>query len=159
MHKIVLANASLVSLGTRPLFRRRAGGPHWITTTCTTLLILGLGQAAGAAPGGLDRSFDADGLVLTHFGGIDNDSPGGKSIDFALSVMAQPDGKLVVAGGSDSSGTLGQAGDFALARYNSDGTLDASFGSGGRVVTDFVGFDDSVQAVFLQPGGKLWRRV
>lgn len=153
MHKIVLADTSLVSLGTGPLSGRRAGGRHWITTTYAALLIFALGEAAGAAPGDLDTSFDADGLVLTHFGSIDEDSTGGKSRDSASSVMIQPDGKLMVAGYSLSSGTFEAIG-FALARYNSDGRLDASFGSGGRVVTDFGGFPERA-AVVLQPDGKL----
>ena len=46
--------------------------------------------------------------------------------------------------------------DFALARYNSNGSLDAGFGSGGKVTTHF-GFRDNEQAldVALQPDGKI----
>jgi uncharacterized delta-60 repeat protein len=121
-----------------------------MATTCTALLILGLGQVAGAAPGDLDPSFDADGIVLTHFGRIDDDSPSGRS-DIGVSVIAQPDGKLVVAGSSDVNFSPG---DFALARYNPDGSLDASFGSGGRVLTDFGG-SDFASTLIVQPDGKL----
>jgi uncharacterized delta-60 repeat protein len=155
MHKIILADASLVSLSTRPLPGRRAGGRYGLTTTCAALVIFVLGQAAGAAPGDLDPSFDADGLVLTHFGVIDDDSPAGQRSESASSIVVQPDGKLVVAGSSVPSGTF-EAGDFALARYNSDGSLDTSFGSGGRVLTDFGGSGfESALAVVLQPDGKL----
>ena len=52
-----------------------------------------------------------------------------------MQLLLQPDGKLVVAG---EAGTVNGA-DFALARYNADGTPDTSFGNGGRVVTDFFG--------------------
>ena len=50
-------------------------------------------------------------------------------------IAIQSNGKIVAAG----SATVGQVTqvDFALARYNSDGSLDAGFGSGGKVTTDF----------------------
>jgi uncharacterized delta-60 repeat protein len=64
----------------------------------------------------------------------------------ATSLALQPDGKIVVAG---SSGL-----DFALARYNADGSLDAGFGSGGTVTTDF-GDWDRAPAVAIQADGKI----
>ncbi|MGH8566274.1 MAG: delta-60 repeat domain-containing protein [Gammaproteobacteria bacterium] len=94
------------------------------------LLSLALGQAEGH-PGDLDTTFDADGLVLMHFGRIDDDSVGGRN-DFANAVAVQPDGKLVVAGSSEASGGSNLV--LALARYNPDGTPDTSFGTGGRVL-------------------------
>ena len=45
--------------------------------------------------------------------------------------------------------------DFALARYNADGSLDNSFGIGGRVRTDFFGLDDVANAVARQADGKI----
>jgi hypothetical protein len=45
--------------------------------------------------------------------------------------------------------------DFALARYNSDGSLDYGFGSGGKVITDFFGALDRANAVVIQPDGKI----
>jgi uncharacterized delta-60 repeat protein len=150
MCKTVLVSEALLSLSARPVSGARAAGPHWIATACTALLILGLGQAAGAAPGDLDPSFDADGLVLTHFGRIDDDSPSGRN-EIGVSVVAKPDGKLVVAGSSDLAV---RSSDFALARYNPNGSLDASFGSGGRVLTDF-GASDFASTLIVQPDGKL----
>src|SRR5262245_12852436 len=91
--------------------------------------------------GTLDASFGTGGRVITDFGGAD---------DGAEAVALQPDGKIVAAGfarGSDF--------DFALTRYNGDGTVDASFGTGGRVTTDFAGFSDTAYAVALQPDGKI----
>jgi len=86
------------------------------------------------ADGSLDTSFDGDGKVMT---------PEGPSIDDAYSVAIQSDGKIVVSGVSGS--------DFALMRYNPDGSLDTSFGVGGKVVTDLgVGY-----SVALQPDGKI----
>lgn len=75
--------------------------------------------------GGLDPWFGNAGKVSTAF---DN---GGRS-DEAQAVAVQPDGKILVAGASDQ-GASGN--DFALARYLPSGSLDASFGSGGKVLT------------------------
>jgi uncharacterized delta-60 repeat protein len=86
--------------------------------------------------GSLDPTFGTGGLVTTDFGGIDR--------GFAL--VLQPDGKLVAAGFS--------GGDFALARYLPDGSLDPMFGTGGLVTTDFGGAAEAV-ALVLQPDGKL----
>ena len=47
-------------------------------------------------------------------------------------MVVQADGKIVTAGA-----VFGSPNHFALARYNSDGSLDTSFGTGGKVVTDF----------------------
>src|SRR4029077_6784097 len=62
-----------------------------------------------------------------------------------------PDGKLIAAG----LAVVGARGVFALARYHSDGNLDASFGSGGKLTTDFGGSDQRPFALVLQPDGKL----
>src|SRR5204862_395505 len=59
--------------------------------------------------------------------------------------------KIVVAG-SARTATLG---DFALVRYNSDGSLDTTFGNGGKVTTDFFGANDSASAVVITGGGKI----
>ncbi len=95
------------------------------------------------ADGSVDLTFGSGGRVVTDFGGDDT--------AFALAV--QPDGKIVVAGVSNGAGTM----DFALARYESDGTLDATFGSGGRVVTDLGGNggNDEAFALVVQPDGRL----
>lgn len=92
--------------------------------------------------GTLDASFGTGGRVLTDFGG---------SQDYGRSVAVLDDGKIIVVG---YSGTY-PISDFALARYHADGTLDTSFGTGGRVVTDFDGFDDVGVSVVLQSDGKM----
>jgi len=87
--------------------------------------------------GGLDTSFDEDGRVTTDFGGRS---------DQGNAVAIQPDGKIVAAGTSDS--------DFAVTRYNADGSLDTLFGVGGMVSTD-ISIDDAGLAVALQPDCKI----
>src|SRR5439155_1647217 len=92
------------------------------------------------ADGTLDPSFGGGGRVLTNFAGRDE----------ASALALQSDGKIVVAGFSGAGGRQ----DFAVARYNPDGSLDPSFGSGGRVLTDFGG-DDEAAALALQSDGKI----
>ncbi|MCE7980091.1 MAG: hypothetical protein DYG89_02770 [Caldilinea sp. CFX5] len=92
------------------------------------------------ADGSLDSSFDDDGIVF-----IALDSYGAVS-----ALVLQPDGKLVVAGYAH----IGGADDFALVRYNSDGSLDNSFDGDGKVFTD-LGDNDQAYALVLQPDGKL----
>ncbi len=105
------------------------------------------------ANGSLDTSFDGDGLVTT-------EGPGRPIM--AYDVTLQPDDKIVVAGYMvvevpDKSGSDGvNNDDFALARYNANGSLDTSFGDGdGLVTTDFAGERDWAQSVALQPDGKI----
>lgn len=109
-------------------------------------LLLGVATVAAAAPGDLDPTFGAGGIVVTDLGGAD--SPG--------AVALQPDGKIVVAGirfvGPVATSRFG----IALVRYRPDGTLDATFGAGGLVVTELGdGTIGSVAAVTLQPDGKI----
>ena len=52
-------------------------------------------------------------------------------------IALQPDGKIVVAG--NAQGADGTVSEFAVARFNANGTLDGSFGAGGKVTTNFVG--------------------
>ena len=94
--------------------------------------------------GSLDTTFGTGGRVTTAFGGFE---------DTASAVAIQPDGKIVVAGTTDSNGNLNYQ--FAVARYNADGTLDTSFGAGGKVTTAFFGTYNSAHAVVVQPDGRI----
>src|SRR5690606_20974678 len=76
-----------------------------------------------AQQGSLDLSFNSSGIVTTAIG---------SSTDVAYGIVEQSDGKIVVAGKSFNGSNY----DFAVARYNIDGVLDLSFGTGGQVVTD-----------------------
>ncbi len=98
--------------------------------------------------GSIDPTFGLNGKVITMFG----------TLDTAHALVIQADGKLVAGG---IAGTRPPAQpefpdfDFALARYNTDGSLDSAFGSGGKVFTDFLGGVDQAFALALQPDGKL----
>jgi uncharacterized delta-60 repeat protein len=107
---------------------------------------LALPLVARAAAGDLDPTFGSGGKVFTDFGNT-RDSAG-------RAVAIQPDGKIVVAGFSHIRGTYDD--DFALARYNRDGSLDESFGSGGKVLTDFgVGTSQQAHALAIEPDGRI----
>ncbi|HMC80811.1 MAG TPA: hypothetical protein VKO35_09715 [Acidimicrobiia bacterium] len=91
----------------------------------------------------LDPTFGNHGVVLTDFG---------HSYDWAYALALQPDGKIVVAGVSDVSGSK----DFALARYNPDGTLDTTFGKGGLVTERMRSLTtDIIHGIAIQPDGKI----
>lgn len=92
------------------------------------------------ADGTLDQSFGSDGKVFTDFG----------STDFAWALALGPRGQIVAAGSTASSGS-----DFAVARYDRNGALDPTFGSGGTTTTDFGGGGDVAEAVAIEPGGKI----
>ncbi len=100
-----------------------------------------------AAAGDLDPSFGNKGIVVTEFGGADT----------AYAAVLQPDGKIVTVGSittySTYSANLSNS-DFALARYNSDGSLDTSFGVGGKTTLDW-GRADYATAVALQTDGRI----
>ena len=93
------------------------------------VITLVFSAGAQAAPGDLDLTFSGDGKQTTDF-------RFGSSR--AAAVVRQPDGKIVAVG---TDGTHG-GGDFALARYNPDGSLDTSFSGDGRQTTDFGGPGD-----------------
>jgi uncharacterized delta-60 repeat protein len=97
---------------------------------------------AHAASGDLDENFDVDGKVITDFGGN----------DLGRGIVLQPDGKMIVAGKTFSNATKN---DFAVARYNTDGSLDSNFGTSGKVITDFVQENDEAYGVALQSDGKI----
>ncbi len=91
--------------------------------------------------GTLDASFGTNGIVTTPFFT-------GEAYAAAIAVL--PGGKILVAGLAGDSVT-----DFALARYTAAGVLDTTFGDGGRVTTDFAGFDDGVACLAIQPDGRI----
>jgi uncharacterized delta-60 repeat protein len=93
-----------------------------------------------AHPGDLDTSFGAGGKKTVNFGGT----------DIPRAVLVQPNGRVVAAGGG------GPASSFCIVRLRAaNGTLDPTFGSGGKRVVDFGTDDESVWGAALQPDGKI----
>lgn len=94
----------------------------------------------GNTDGVLDLSFGSGGVITTDVGGFD---------DSANSVAIQLDGKILVGGARN----YGNNNDFALLRYNSDGSLDTTFNSTGIVTTD-IG-NGVIRSVAIQLDGKI----
>lgn len=91
--------------------------------------------------GTLDASFGKNGMIITDF----------SATDAGESMEIQADGKIIIGG---FIGTSTVNADFVLLRYNSDGSLDQSFGQNGKVQTDF-GAGDMGQSLSLQPNGSI----
>jgi uncharacterized delta-60 repeat protein len=99
------------------------------------------------ADGSLDTSFGTDGVAVTPF------RTGTGCWDVANAVVIQADGKIVTAGLSYCARAL-----FALARYDTDGNLDPSFGTDGKVLTSFgprATCTSYANAAAIQPDGKV----
>lgn len=95
--------------------------------------------------GSLDTSFGTEGIVTT-------DLPEYSGIG-SHGLIIQPDGKILATGSAGSGFELPRDSDFALVRYNSDGSLDTSFGNSGTVITDVdSGF---ARSIALQVDGKI----
>jgi uncharacterized delta-60 repeat protein len=107
--------------------------------------------------GSLDTSFGNKGVVTTNLTG----SAKSASADYANAIVVQPDGKIILAGTSTTGIVLVPANNnIALARYNSNGSLDTSFGSGGKVITSYLSLpgsvgNTSVDSVALEPDGTI----
>ncbi len=96
------------------------------------------------ATGVLDPSFNGTGQVTTSVGAFH---------DGASQVLIQSDGKIVVVGTTDTAAD-GSTSDVAVVRYNTDGTLDAGFGTGG-IVTTHVNAVNVAMAAALQSDDKI----
>jgi uncharacterized delta-60 repeat protein len=94
------------------------------------------------ASGSLDGAFGIGGVRLIDFFGDD---------ETAGDIALQTDGKLIVAGTIKNAAEL----DFGLARLDANGDLDANFGIGGKVTTDFLGNDDGASSLAIQTDGKI----
>ena len=81
--------------------------------------------------------FNADGSPDTTFGNAGLVTLDLEVFDYAVDVLQQADGKLVVAGMTNSTNELVGTGKATFARFNANGSLDNSFGSGGSVAVDF----------------------
>jgi uncharacterized delta-60 repeat protein len=91
--------------------------------------------------GSLDTTFDTDGKVTT----------ADAAIEVARSLIIQSDGKIVAAGNFQNGSTY----DFALVRYNSDGSLDTTFGTGGKVTSSLSSTTEWINSIKSQSDGKI----
>lgn len=112
------------------------------TTRFLLLSVLALPLASVAQDGSLDLTFSTDGIVNTDVG---------TALDNARSIAIQTDGKIVVAGFADVGGDF----DFAVVRYNTDGSLDNTFDSDGKVTTPVGVSMDYAYSVAIQSDGKI----
>jgi uncharacterized delta-60 repeat protein len=102
------------------------------------VVVIASSTLAQAQAGQLDSTFGTGGVFFTNYTQYD--------ATIVNAVAIQSDGKIVF-GGSNPGGA-------ALARLNTSGTLDSSFGSGG-IVNNTFGADGPVMAVAIQPDGKI----
>jgi uncharacterized delta-60 repeat protein len=96
------------------------------------------------ADGSLDTGFGTGGIVVTSLG---------TATDFAHAGALQADGKILVTGGLNSTTTT--SADLFVLRYESDGSLDGTFGTGGLATLDFGGRGDEGTAVVVQADGMI----
>ena len=120
----------------------------------TVLLAAGVDRTLGDAAFAIER-FDADGRLDSSFGaGGRVRTPFEAGQASAAGVAVMPDGRFVVAGDIDISGSQGEL--VAVARYRPDGTLDPAFSGDGKVNARFPGAEHyTVSAVALQSDGRI----
>jgi uncharacterized delta-60 repeat protein len=116
----------------------QSGGKIVIAGAASNGLLPGFALESYSSSGAINSAFGKHGGVNTSFTGIDP-TPN------ALAIQAN--GDIVAAGGAGTT--------FALARYSSAGTLDTTFGTGGRVTTAFGNDTASIVALAIQPDGKI----
>jgi uncharacterized delta-60 repeat protein len=124
-------------------FKEAGMSKHLKTVLCKSALIsmvLGLlgYTIALAASGELDPTFSGDGKVITDLNAGSMDLVGGLAV--------QSNGKIIVVGTSNDN--------FAVVRYNSNGTLDATFSGDGKAFTNFGGIE-TTEDVAIQSNGKI----
>lgn len=123
-----------------------------------------LGAGYSSYHGGLNRGrnfalvrYDAEGDIDTTFGsegGVMTDLSFGGD-DMIAAIRLQPDQKIIAAGCADCFSSTLPSRNFAVARYNPNGSLDTTFGGSGIVVTDLNGTGDAVNAAALQQDGSI----
>jgi uncharacterized delta-60 repeat protein len=99
--------------------------------------------------GSIDATFGTKGIVTTNFNSM-SDVPYDPNNELN-NIAIQSNGKLVVGTDTFNGGTY----HFLVARFNSNGSLDTSFGAAGQITTAFGNYDDHLHAVMLQRDGKI----
>lgn len=92
--------------------------------------------------GTIDHSFGDEGIVLADYKNAD---------DFAWVIKVDKYDKLVVGGNT----TINNSKILEVARFNSDGSPDISFGENGILVTQITGFEEECRDLLIQPDGKI----
>lgn len=98
--------------------------------------------------------FNSDGTRDANFGTngiVKNSLSAGDDVPYAVAI--QPDGKIILAGGRNIGEN--KDADIAFVRYNTDGSVDQSFGNAGGTTTSLGGFADIALGMRLQSDGKL----
>jgi uncharacterized delta-60 repeat protein len=96
--------------------------------------------------GSVDTSFGPRGFVTTDFFGFR---------DYARAVAVQQDGKILIAGNCQKSAGTDST-DFGIARYNANGSIDSSFGTGGKLSLDMgSNGQDQLKTILVQFDGRI----
>ncbi len=111
-----------------------------------TIALLFAGDARAAAPGAQDLSFGLRGTAAFN---LEN------TFQQAHAITIQPDGKVVLAGHIQTCAGPTCSYNFLIVRFNTNGTLDDTFGTNGAAVIDFLGQDEAAFAVAVQADGKI----
>ncbi len=105
--------------------------------------LMAVSKNATAQAGTLDTTFSNDGIVTTDYGSLN---------DFATGIAVQTDGKIVIVGQEQISGSNHQ---FMVGRYLVNGIIDSTFGTNGQTFTNFGNSFDGATAVAIQSDGKI----
>ena len=92
--------------------------------------------------GSLDPTFNGTGILVVRFNQVS---------ESANAVVIQPDGKILIGGFLNNF----VKNDYLLMRFQSNGMLDSTFGSGGLVFTSVSAANNSISSLALQPDGKI----
>jgi uncharacterized delta-60 repeat protein len=146
IERLALLTAAVLSIALAPAApappaARAALAATAATAAATAATATPRSPHAAQTAGDLDPSFGGDGRVTTNLT---------SGFDAGRAVAIQNDGKIVVAGSAGGSN-----GTFAVARYDTDGSLDASFGDHGRLTTDLTRGADLARGVAVQNDGKI----
>ena len=136
--------ANLRCISIQPDGKIVAAGTAWYTAGTNFLsntLVMRLNKN-----GTLDTTFGDKGTVRTNI-----NSSTGLSIDEANGIAVQPDGRIIIAGSTYDYVQHR----FLVVRYNTDGSVDNSFGSGGANTFSISGYDDEAFAIKVLDNGKI----
>jgi uncharacterized delta-60 repeat protein len=136
-----IKRSAIRSIPNRVLLGRKISR-ELVVSAAMVLVFLGAEQIAWAAPGDPDQTFGNGGHVFTDFSG---------NSDYAFAIKVQPDKRIIVAGQSGVYPVFHSA----LARYNANGQLDSTFGTGGKVIAALDAGGEGLSAIALQPDGKI----